>query len=220
MGPWSGLSPLSPISVTPPGGWTTSSRIRSSTDGYAIQFVATSPTYDVQPGSSMSFAFQNSDVPVGQWEFPFYPGTPVGTSVFTPARHSAMAVINSPRQPRHRTDPNPTPTPTSTSPVTITGVRLIENRKNVVTGIVVDFSGGVNVAEAENSRSIRSHAGQARGIRGPRHHSSQLRSASYDTALNDVTLTRRKGLVTKPVEFVVHAQPPGVAGQLGCVHRR
>ena len=47
----------SPISVTPPPGWTDNITHGTSTDGYAIQFLASNPTYDVQPGSSMTFSF-------------------------------------------------------------------------------------------------------------------------------------------------------------------
>ncbi len=58
----------SPISVTPPTGWTDNITHGVSTDGYAIQFLASSPAYDVQPGSSLTFSFVSADATlVGRW---------------------------------------------------------------------------------------------------------------------------------------------------------
>ena len=53
-----------PISVTPPAGWTDQiSHSDGSADGYAIQFVADSPSDDVQPGNSLDFSFTSADTP-------------------------------------------------------------------------------------------------------------------------------------------------------------
>lgn len=75
----------SPLSVSPPVGWTHTITHGGATDGYAIQFVASSPAYDVQPGSSMNSSFESADTPASvDANSPFYPGVPVRTSFVYP----------------------------------------------------------------------------------------------------------------------------------------
>jgi trimeric autotransporter adhesin len=70
-----------PISVAPPTGWTEQVNHSGSSDGYAIQFVASSAAYDVQPGSSLIFSFLSADPPSSvEGTSDFYFGVPVGTS--------------------------------------------------------------------------------------------------------------------------------------------
>ena len=70
-----------PISVAPPPGWTARVIHSGSRDGYAIQFVASSAAYDVQPGSSLIFSFLSADPPLSvEGGSDFYNGVPVGTS--------------------------------------------------------------------------------------------------------------------------------------------
>jgi hypothetical protein len=107
--------------------------------------------------------------------------------------------------------PTPTPTPTPPPPVTITNIRLITGKRHKVTGIEVDFSGGLNAAEAQNpgiySLTTAGKHGAFTG-RGTSH--PALRSAIYDATRDEVTLTLAKGFVLKkPVLFVVQGQPPG-----------
>src|SRR5881275_856778 len=51
----------SPISVSPPPGWSDNITNMGPGDGFAIQFLANSPANDVQPGSSLSFSFTSAD---------------------------------------------------------------------------------------------------------------------------------------------------------------
>ena len=71
----------SPISETTPAGWTSPPSIThgGSTDGYAIQWVATTP---LTPGQSLSgFSFTTADAPASvSGNSAFYPATPTETS--------------------------------------------------------------------------------------------------------------------------------------------
>ena len=57
----------SPISVTPPAGWTNNITNAGPTDGYAIQFLASSTASAVQPGSSLTFSFVSAMRRGDQW---------------------------------------------------------------------------------------------------------------------------------------------------------
>jgi hypothetical protein len=73
--------PSSPTSVQPPTGWTDIITHFGATDGYAIQFVASTPV--LSPGSSLAFKFSSPDSPTAiAGNSPFYTTTPtpVGTS--------------------------------------------------------------------------------------------------------------------------------------------
>jgi hypothetical protein len=74
--------PSSPTSVQPPTGWTdTITHVPVATDGYAIEFTAS--TSLITPGSSLAFKFSSPDSPVAiVRNSPFYltTPTPVGTS--------------------------------------------------------------------------------------------------------------------------------------------
>jgi trimeric autotransporter adhesin len=75
----------SPLSVTPPTGWTDNITNMGSSDGYAIQYIANSSAYYVQPGTSLNFQFTSADTPSSvDGDSTFYPGTPVGTSFVYP----------------------------------------------------------------------------------------------------------------------------------------
>ena len=99
----------SPISVSPPAGWTDNITNMGAGDGFAIQFLANSPANDVQPGSSLNFSFTTADSPASvNGNSVFFPGTPVSTSFvypqgpFSDAGHQFVVT------------PAPTPTPTPT----------------------------------------------------------------------------------------------------------
>ena len=86
----------SPVSVSPPAGWTDNITNMGAGDGFAIQFLANSAANDVQPGSSLSFSFTSADSPASvNGNSAFYPGTPVGTSSSTRRAPSATPAINS-----------------------------------------------------------------------------------------------------------------------------
>jgi len=74
--------PHSPTMVTAPAGWNESVSQNGANDGYGIQFVASAPSYDIQPGSSLNFSFVSPDSPAAlAGNSPYHGGTtPVGTS--------------------------------------------------------------------------------------------------------------------------------------------
>ena len=160
----------SPIAVTPPAGWTDNVTHGGSTDGYAIQFVASSPAYDVPAGSAMTFSFVSADAPSSvDGNSVDYPTTPVNTffvypgAPFSDAGHQFIATQTQTSTP---TPTSPTPTPTSASPtptptataqplVSVTDVELEFNKKRMVTQITIDFSGAINAGEAGEVTTYR-----------------------------------------------------------------
>jgi hypothetical protein len=79
--PGEDFMPVSPLSVTAPAGWTdTVTHNPGSTDGYAIQWVASSSS-ELQPGQSKVFHFRSSATPKEMFgKSKFYPTTLVTTS--------------------------------------------------------------------------------------------------------------------------------------------
>jgi len=76
--PGEDFMPTSPLSVSPPTGWTDMITNGGPTDGFAIQFVTTSAS--LAPGSTLDFSFTSASSPAQiAGDSPFYPGTPVGT---------------------------------------------------------------------------------------------------------------------------------------------
>ena len=70
----------SPISVSPPPGWTDNITNMGAGDGFAIQFLANSPANDVRPGSSLNLSFESADSPASvNGNSVFFPGTPLLT---------------------------------------------------------------------------------------------------------------------------------------------
>jgi hypothetical protein len=74
--------PTSPLNITSPAGWQDIITHGSASDGYAIQWKATSAASDLAAGSSLSgFGFDSADTPTQlQGNSPFFPTFPVGTS--------------------------------------------------------------------------------------------------------------------------------------------
>ena len=80
-----------PSSVTAPAGWTDNITNAGSNDGFAIQWSASSPSSDLQSGSSLTgFSFVSSQPPSSLFgDFKFFPGTPELTSfVYSGAQFS------------------------------------------------------------------------------------------------------------------------------------
>jgi hypothetical protein len=71
-----------PISVTDPAGWQNAITNAGPSDGFAIQWVASSPSADLQPGGVLSgFTFDSADAPSAVFaDSVFHPSTPVTTS--------------------------------------------------------------------------------------------------------------------------------------------
>jgi hypothetical protein len=77
--PGKDFMPVSPLSVSPPTGWTDMVTNGGPTDGFAIQFVTTSAA--LTPGNTLDFSFTSAATPAQlAGDSPFYPGIPVGTS--------------------------------------------------------------------------------------------------------------------------------------------
>ncbi len=80
-----------PSSVTAPAGWTDNITNAGSNDGFAIQWSASSPSSDLQSGSSLTgFSFVSSQPPSSLFgDSKFFPGTPELTSfVYSGAQFS------------------------------------------------------------------------------------------------------------------------------------
>src|SRR3954469_25608013 len=101
----------SPVSVSPPPGWSDNITNMGPGDGFAIQFLANSPANDVRPGSSLGFSFTSADSPTSvSGNSAFFPGTPVGTSFVSPQGPFSDAGHQFVMTPAPA--PSPTPTPT------------------------------------------------------------------------------------------------------------
>jgi hypothetical protein len=74
-----------PISVTPPSGWSDLITNMGPSDGFAIQYTASSSASYLQPGKSLNFMFKSADTPASvNGKSVFFPTTPVGTSFVYP----------------------------------------------------------------------------------------------------------------------------------------
>jgi hypothetical protein len=79
--PGADFMPVAPLSVARPAGWTDTITNMGSNDGFAIQWVASSPSSDLQPGQSKAFHFHSSATPKEMFgESTFHPGNLVTTS--------------------------------------------------------------------------------------------------------------------------------------------
>jgi hypothetical protein len=255
----------SPISVSPPAGWTDNITHSGPGDGFAIQFLANSSASDLQPGNSLTFSFTSADSPSAiNGNSVFYPTTPVETAFVypqgpfsdaghqfvvtpvttptptpspspsptptpspspaptpTPSPSPAPTPTPSPSPaPTPTPSPSPAPTPTSTPLVTVAGVQEVKNKKHALTEIVVDLSGPVNAAQADNVATYELTAANGKGsFTGRNSPVVRLRSAAFNPANDTVTLTLRKAFaLTKPVELTVNGTAPAglqdTSGQL------
>jgi hypothetical protein len=197
----------SPISVAPPAGWTDNITNEGPADGFAIQFLANSSAAAVQPGSSLTFSFVSTDSPASvNGNSVDYPGMPVDTATvypgapFSDAGHEFVVTPVS--------APAPTPTPTSPPLVTVTNVQIVENRKNQVTEVIVDYSGAVNASEADNVATYRlATAGKKGSFTAKNAMVIKLKSAKYNGTTDAVTLTPKKAFsLMKTVQLEVKGE--------------
>jgi hypothetical protein len=197
----------SPISVTPPPGWTDKIMHSGPSDGYSVQFVASNPIDDVQPGGSMNFMFTSADTPAAlNGNSVGSPSMAVGTSVVYPVGPFSDG--------GHEFVVTQAGTPTPTGPlVWVTNVQTKENRNHMVTQITVDFSGSVNASEADSVATYRLvRAGKRGSFAAKNAMVLKLKSAMMINAADDaVTLTPRKAfaLTMMKVELIVDGQSPG-----------
>ena len=205
--PGEDLMATRPISVSPPAGWTEIITNAGSTDGFGIEFLASSSASAVQPGSSLTFSFVSADSPASlTGNSAHYPGTPVDTSTVYPGAPFSDA--------GHEFTVTPVSAPTSTSTpaplVTVVSVEVVKNKKHLVTEIVVDFSGPVNAAEADNIANYRlATANGKRSFTAMNSPVLKLRSALFNPANDTVTLTPKKAFaLTKAVELTIRGMAP------------
>jgi PEP-CTERM motif len=70
-----------PISTSPPAGWAANITHGGSTDGYAIQWLASTATSDLAAGSSLTFSFESAVTPTEiAGDSPFSAHPPEGTA--------------------------------------------------------------------------------------------------------------------------------------------
>lgn len=200
----------SPIFATAPLGWAYAVTHQGAGDGYGIEF--TTSNADFKPGDTLDFSFQTADTlqQIGG-NSEFYPGVPAGTSVLYPQTPFANGVqfevtsgITTPPS------PPPPPPPGGAALVAVTGVTFAHNRKHMVTQITVDFSGALNVAEADSVGIYRlAVAGKRKSFTGKGTRQIPISSASFNSATNEVTLLPRKAFaLTKAVQLVVNGTAP------------
>jgi hypothetical protein len=197
----------SPVSVSPPAGWTDNITNTGAGDGFAIQFLANSPANDVQPGSSLDFSFTSADSPASvNGNSVFYPGTPVNTATVYPQGPFSDAGHQFVVTPAQSTTPTPTPTGTSSPPVTVASVQDVKGKRKTVDEIVINLSGPVNAAQADALANFQLMGANARGSFTARNSTRiALRSAVFNPANDTITLIPRKAFaLTRPVELTIN----------------
>jgi hypothetical protein len=205
----------SPVSVTPPSGWSDQITNAGPTDGFGIEYFANSSASYLAPGASLTFKFTSADPPSSiAGNSPFYPGVPVNTSfvypqgAFSDAGHEFVVATQGFPTP---TPTTPTPTPTTpTSPVMISGVHVVQNKKHLVTGIAIDFTGDLNPSSAQNVADyVLTTAAKKGKHKAAKVKPLALRSAAYNGANHEVTLTPSKPFaLTTTVQLLVNGQSP------------
>jgi hypothetical protein len=93
--------------------------------------------------------------------------------------------------------------------VTMTGVQPEKNSKGKVTGIVIDFSGAVNMTEAQSTKTYELvAAGKGGSFTAKNAKVIKIKSAVYNPADDEVTLKPALFGLSKPVELVVYGTGP------------
>jgi len=188
----------SPVSVTPPAGWTDSITHDNATDGYGIRFIASSPAADVQPGSSLKFQFKSADSPASvNGKSHFHGGPLVGTSFvypqgpFSDAGHEFVVAPAS-------SQPGPL--------VKVTHVSDVQNTSHKVTSITIAFSGPLNATEAKAIANYRLvMAGTKGSFTAKNAKVIALKSAVYDAVHHTVKLTPATAFaLSSPVQLTIN----------------
>ena len=102
--------------------------------------------------------------------------------------------------------------------VSVLATRLVQNKRHLVTQILVTFSGAV---EANGARQMGAYRLVTAGKRGfftaNNSRVIKLRTAAYDTASHTVVLTPRKAFgIKKPVQISINGNAPsGLKDSLG-----
>ena len=90
----------------------------------------------------------------------------------------------------------------------MTDIQIVENRKHMVTEVIVDYSGAVNASEADSVATYRlATAGKKGSFTAKNATVLKLKSAKYDGASDAVTLTPKKAFaLTKAVQLKVKGE--------------
>ncbi len=195
----------SPISVTPAAGWIATITHAGPSDGYGIEFVASNPAYDVQPGGSLNFSFVSADSPASiNGNSVDHPGTLVGTA--TVYAGPAFSDAGDEFTVTGVSAPAPTPSPL----VTVVSAQPVKNKKHKVTELVVDFSGPINAALADDVATYRLATANGKGSFTAKNSPVlKLRSAVFNPANDTVTLTPMKGFaLTKAALLTIYGTAP------------
>jgi plastocyanin len=107
-----------------------------------------------------------------------------------------------------------TTTLTVTAPpplISVTNVAIVRNKRHMVTGLTIEFSGIVNASEADNVGTYALTVAGKKGSFVTKNATHlKLKSAVYNAALDTVTLTPKKAFaLSKAVQVLIHGQPPG-----------
>ena len=182
-----------------------------------IQLNSWRPTQTItwSPEAPANYTFQSADTPQSiTGNSQFYTTTPVGTSVLYPLTpfNNGVTIDVTPAPPPPPPPPPPPapPGPTGAALVTLTSVTFTHNKRHLVTQITVDFSGAVNVAEADSVAIYRLVLPGKRGsFTAKNARAIGLRSAVINAGNTEVTLTpKRPFALTKPVQLTVNGEPP------------
>jgi hypothetical protein len=104
--PGADLMPTSPFSIDQPVSWTSAVTNEGPSDGFAIQWQASTPSALLTPGHSlMGFSFDSTTLP-SRWPpiLQFFPASLSGRASSTAVRHSRMEGLS--LRPRLRLSPN------------------------------------------------------------------------------------------------------------------
>jgi hypothetical protein len=95
--------------------------------------------------------------------------------------------------------------------VTMTNLQIVHNKKHLITQITVDFSGALDMTEANNPATYQlAIAGKKHSFDAKNARLLKLKRAVYIPAQNSVVLTPKKAFaLTKPVQLRVLGVPPG-----------
>jgi hypothetical protein len=98
------------------------------------------------------------------------------------------------------------------------GVQLVMNKRHRVKEVIIEFSGGINAAQAQNTAEYRLVKAGKRGLFTAKHPKLiHLRRAVYNGTRDTVTLIPKGPFaLRKPVQLQVNGEPPsGLDDTLG-----
>ncbi len=188
-----------PSAVTPPSGWTGSITTNTEVqgDGYGIEFTATSPASYLQPGSSLKFGFQtsevlhldgtsNTDVLLQEGRSYVFPGAP-------PVSGSGSLLFVNPA--------------TINSPPQVVGIAAVSSKKGL-TSFTVSYNEALSAGSAHNSGLYHVFKGVTEVVKKHRitvfTKALAIKSVSPNSSATMVTIT-----LAKPFKGIVEVRVVG-----------